>query len=80
MPRMDRSAAVDCLNESLKFAREQSALAYELRSATTLSRLLSESGQREGARNTLEPVLGRFTEGFETSDLKLARALLENLR
>jgi predicted ATPase/DNA-binding winged helix-turn-helix (wHTH) protein len=80
MPGIDRSAAVDCLNESLKFAREQSALAYELRSATTLSRLLSESGQREGARNTLEPVLGRFTEGFETSDLKLARALLENLR
>jgi predicted ATPase len=74
------AAAVDCLTDSLKFAREQSALAYELRSAVTLARLLSESGQRDQARHTLALVYDRFTEGFETADLKLARALLEDLR
>jgi predicted ATPase len=50
-----------------------------LRSATSLARLLAESGQREGARKILAPVYGRFTEGFETADLKTARGLLEDL-
>jgi hypothetical protein len=45
-----------------------------------LARLLSEDGQRDQARHILTLVYGRFTEGFETADLKLARALLEDLR
>jgi predicted ATPase/DNA-binding winged helix-turn-helix (wHTH) protein len=75
----NRAAALECLNESLKCAREQSAPAYELRSATTLARLLSESGQQDEARNILGTVYGRFTEGFETTDLRAARALLASL-
>jgi len=71
---------VDCLRESLRFAREQSALAYELRSATTLARLLSESGRQEEAKNLLDPVYDRFTEGVDTRDLQLARGILEDLK
>jgi DNA-binding winged helix-turn-helix (wHTH) protein len=75
----DGAAAVDCLKESLRVAREQSVLVYELRSATTLARLLSESGQREEARTILAPVYDRFTEEYETTDLRDARALLASL-
>ena len=78
-PKMDVVAALDCIRQSLRFARDQSALAYELRSATTLARLLSEGGQREEARSILAPVYDRFTEEFETPDLRDARALLASL-
>jgi predicted ATPase len=71
---------MSCLTEALAVARAQSALAWELRSTMVLARLLSEDDQRDHARHTLALVYDRFTEGFETSDLKLARALLEDLR
>ena len=71
---------MSCLTEALAVARAQSALALELKSTMVLARLLSESGQRDQARHTLALVYDRFTEGFETADLKLARALLEDLR
>jgi predicted ATPase len=76
----DRESAMNCLTEAIAVARAQSALAWELRSTMALARLLSEDGQRDQARNTLALVYDRFTEGFETADLKLARALLEDLR
>jgi len=79
MPRPDRTSAADCLMQSLAVAREQSALAWELRSATALARLLSENGQRDQARDTLAPVYDRFTEGFETADLRIARQLIHDL-
>jgi predicted ATPase/DNA-binding winged helix-turn-helix (wHTH) protein len=72
-------AVVDLLNESLKVAREQSALAYELRSATTLASLISQAGDRYRAKEIIMPVYSRFTEGFETPDLRAARALLDGL-
>ena len=78
--RHDRESAMNCLTEALAVARAQSALAWELRSTMALARLLSEDGQRDQARHTLALVYDRFTEGFETADLKLARALLEDLR
>ena len=78
--RHDRESAVNCLTEALTVARAQSALAWELRSTMALARMLSEDGQRDQARNTLALVYDRFTEGFETADLRLARALLEDLR
>jgi predicted ATPase/DNA-binding winged helix-turn-helix (wHTH) protein len=78
--RHDRESAMNCLTEALALARAQSALAWELRSTMVLARLLSEGGQRDRARHTLALVYDRFTEGFETSDLKLARALLEDSR
>jgi len=76
----DREPAMNCLTEALAVARAQSALAWELRSTITLARLLSEDGHRDQARHTLALVYDRFTEGFETADLKLARTLLEDLR
>src|SRR5271163_3743618 len=76
----DRESAMNCLTEALAAARAQSALAWELRSTMALARLLSEDGQRDHARHTVALVYDRFTEGFETADLKLARALLEDLR
>ena len=45
-----------------------------------LARMLAEEGQRDEAHRTLALVYDRFTEGFETADLKLARALLEDLQ
>jgi predicted ATPase/DNA-binding winged helix-turn-helix (wHTH) protein len=79
MPRQDRSLAVDCLNEALTVAREQSALALELRSATTLAQLLAECGQHDQARHVLTTVYDRFTEGFGTADLRIARQVIEEL-
>jgi predicted ATPase len=76
----DRESAMNCLTEAIAVARAQSALAWELRSTMVLARLLSEDGQRAQAWHTLALVYDRFTEGFETADLKLARALLEDLR
>jgi predicted ATPase/DNA-binding winged helix-turn-helix (wHTH) protein len=76
----DCESAMTYLTEALAVAREQSALAWELRSAMALARLLAEDGQRDQARHTLALVYDRFTEGFETTDLKLARTLLEDLR
>jgi tetratricopeptide (TPR) repeat protein len=70
----DRESAMNCLTEALAVARAQSALAWELRSTAALARMLSEGGQRDQARHTLAVVYDRFTEGFETADLKLARA------
>jgi predicted ATPase/DNA-binding winged helix-turn-helix (wHTH) protein len=80
LAKNDREAAIDCLKEAIEVARSQSALAWELRSAIDLARLLSEAGQRDQARHDLALVYDRFTEGFETQDLKVARALLQQLQ
>jgi predicted ATPase len=55
-------------------------LAWELRAATGLARLWREQGRSAEALELLEPVYERFTEGFETVDLKAARALFDTLR
>ena len=78
--RYDRESAMNCLTEAIAVARAQSALAWELRSSMALARMLSEDGQRDQARHTLALVYDRFTEGFETADLRSARTLLEDLR
>ena len=75
----DTAAALDRLTQSLKVLRDQTALARELRLATMLARLLFEGGRREEARSVLAPVCDRFTEEFEASDLRDARALLASL-
>jgi predicted ATPase len=76
----DRESAISCLTEAIEVARTQSALAFELRSAIDLARLLSDGEQRDQARHSLALVYDRFTEGFQTADLKMARGLLENLQ
>jgi predicted ATPase len=78
--KTDRESAICCLTEAIKIARTQSALAFELRSTMDLARLRCEAGQRDQARHDLALVYDRFTEGFQTADLKEARVLLENLQ
>lgn len=69
----------DFLQRSLALAREQGALSWELRSATSLARHWQAHGRTPAARALLEPVHARFTEGFATTDLRDARRLLETL-
>jgi predicted ATPase/DNA-binding winged helix-turn-helix (wHTH) protein len=80
MPRYGPASAMNCVTEAIEVARVQSALALELRSTMTLARVLSEGGQRDQARLQLGLVYDRFTEGFQTADLKMARGLLEKLQ
>jgi predicted ATPase len=71
--------AQSALEEALRVARKQLAKAYELRAATSLARLWGEQGRRAEAHDLLAPVYGWFTEGFDTADLKEAKALLDEL-
>ena len=65
--------------KALEVARRQSGKSWELRAATSLARLWQQQGRNEEARDLLQPVYGWFTEGFDTKDLKDAKALLEEL-
>jgi predicted ATPase len=67
------------LRQSVEISREQSARALELRASTSLARLWRDQGKRTEARHLLAPIYGWFTEGFDTSDLKEAKALLDEL-
>jgi len=67
------------LRASIDWARQQQAKSWELRSSTTLAELLAERGQRGAARELLAPIYNWFTEGFDTHDLKQAKALLDQL-
>jgi predicted ATPase len=64
---------------ALVLARERGAKSFELRAATSLARLLHGQHRFKEGRDLLEPIYGWFTEGFDTADLKDARALLEGL-
>jgi predicted ATPase/DNA-binding winged helix-turn-helix (wHTH) protein len=79
MPQYGRLAGINCLMEALAIARKQSALALELKSTIALARLLIEGEERDQGRHELALVYNRFTEGFETADLKAARGLLDNV-
>jgi predicted ATPase len=79
MPEHGRDSAMNCLTEALAIAKAQSALALELRSTIDLARLLAQGGQRDRARHDLALAYGRFTEGFETVDLRAARQLMAEL-
>jgi len=74
-----RSEGEAALREALRLASEQEAKSLELRAATSLARLWGERGHRAEARDLLAPVYGWFTEGFDTADLKDAKALLDTL-
>jgi predicted ATPase len=80
MPRYGPASAMSCLTEAIEVARVQSARALELRSTMILARLLSEGGRRDQARHELGLVYDRFAEGFQTEDLRLAPALLQDLQ
>ena len=72
-------AAEELYREALSIAREQEAKLWELRAAVSLARLRSDQDRRAKARDLLAPVYGWFTEGFDTADLKEAKALLDEL-
>jgi predicted ATPase len=72
-------AAEQLYRQALSIAREQEAKLWELRAAASLARLRRDQGRHAEARDLLAPVYGWFTEGFDTPDLKEARALLEVL-
>jgi predicted ATPase len=79
LPYPDPAKAEDSFRTALAIAREQGTRGYELRAATSLARLWREQGRRGEARDLLAPLYGSFTEGFDTPDLKDAKALLEEL-
>jgi predicted ATPase len=72
-------AAEGWFRDALQLARKQGALSWELRTAFSLARLKVRQGRRDNARQILTPVYDRFTEGFETADLRSARTILETL-
>jgi len=78
-PVGDRAAAEQSFREALVVAQGQQAKSLELRAATSLARLWRDQGKRDEARELLAPVYGWFTEGFDTLDLKQAKALLDEL-
>jgi predicted ATPase len=65
---------------ALDWARRQGALAWELRTATSLAQLWHDEGRTEEAKELLAPIYNRYTEGFGTADLQAAKALLGDLR
>ena len=75
----DHRAAEASFRTAINVAQRQSAKLWELRAATSLARLWRDQGKRTEARDLLAPIYGWFTEGFDTPDLKEAKALLEEL-
>jgi predicted ATPase len=73
------AAAEEAFQIAITIARQQTARSFELRAAMSLARLWRDQGRPQQARELLAPVYGWFTEGFDTRDLKEAKALLEEL-
>ena len=69
----------ESFRSAIDIAREQKARSWELRATTSLARLLSKQGKRDEARAMLAEIYNWFTEGFDTADLKDAKALLDQL-
>jgi predicted ATPase len=74
------AAAEEHFRQALAEARQQGALSWELRAATSLARWLRDQSRPAEAREALRPVYDRFTEGFDTADLVAAKGLLQELR
>ena len=75
----DREGAERCFRKAIDIAHRQSAKSWELRSTTSLARLLRDTNRREEACAMLSEIYNWFTEGFDTADLKDAKALLDEL-
>ena len=68
-----------CFQRAIEIARTQSAKSWELRATMSLARLLNKQGRCDEARTMLAEIYNWFTEGFDTADLKDAKALLDEL-
>jgi hypothetical protein len=79
-PEPDAARVEAYFERALAVAREQQAKSFELRAAMSMARLWCDQGKRQQAHDLLAPVYGWFTEGFDTLDLKEAKALLEQLK
>jgi predicted ATPase len=79
MPAPDPVRAEACFERALAVARAQQAKSWELRAAMSMARLRRDQGRQHEAHDLLAPVYGRFTEGFDTLDLKAAKTLLGSL-
>ena len=80
MLRQERFEPVEELyHRALSIAQEQGAKLWELRAATSLARLRRDQGQRAAAYDLFAPIYGWFSEGFDTPDLREAKALLDEL-
>jgi len=75
----DQAEAEDCFRRAINVSRRQEAKSLELRAAMSLSRLWQRQGKQEEARKLLAEIYGWFIEGFDTADLKAAKALLQEL-
>lgn len=71
--------AEDCFRAAIDIARRQSAKSWELHATMSLARLRAKQGKRDEARAMLADIYAWFTEGFDTADLKDAKALLDEL-
>jgi predicted ATPase len=71
--------AEECYRKAIDVARGQDAKSWELRATMSLARLLADTGRRDEARTMLSEIYNWFTEGFDTADLKDAKALLDEL-
>ena len=78
-PCPDVGKATAFFERALTVSRAQQAQSWELRAATSMARLWRDQGKRHEAHDLLAPVYGWFTEGFDTLDLKEAKALLDEL-
>jgi predicted ATPase len=78
-PTPDTAKGEVYFNRALNVARQQQAKSWELRAAMSMARLWRDQGKRDEARDLLAPIYGWFTEGFDTRDLKEAKALLDEL-
>ena len=76
-PERDTAKAEMFFDRALAVARQQQARSWELRAAMSMAQLWRDQGKRDKARDLLAPVYGWFTEGFDTLDLKDAKALLD---
>jgi len=76
----DIAEAERCFRRAIEIARRQSARSAELSATTSLARLLRDTGRGDEARTILAEIYGWFTEGFDTKDLREAKALLDSLQ
>jgi predicted ATPase len=79
LPQPDAAKAEEYFQRALAVARRQQAKSWELRAAMSMARLWRDQSKPQQARELLAPVYGWFTEGFDTRDLKEAKALLDEL-
>ncbi len=79
LKRGDETQAAGDFREAIAAARRIGSKAYELRATTSLARLLDKQDKRDEARTMLAEIYNWFTEGFDTADLKDAKALLDEL-